>query len=101
MVRGRGSKVTGPPLTRAGSPAWNSGSTRTVPVNQASGPLPEGREPLRLRSIAFFLLVGSLKGGVSARPERVATARATAPAPAISLLRVAMGPVAPILRRSE
>ena len=31
--------------------AWNSGSMRTVPVNQSAGPLPEGCEPLRLISI--------------------------------------------------
>ena len=37
--------------TRAGSGAWNSGSIRTVPVNQSAGPLPEGCEPIRLISI--------------------------------------------------
>ena len=30
------------PAARAGSCAWNSGSMRTVPVNQSAGPLPDG-----------------------------------------------------------
>ena len=50
-VRAPGSKVTLAPATRAGSGAWNSGSMRTVPVNQSAGPLPDGCEPLRLISI--------------------------------------------------
>src|SRR5213593_4840033 len=50
-VRALGSNVTLAPLTRAGSGAWNSGSMRTVPVNQSTGPLPEGWEPLLLMSI--------------------------------------------------
>src|SRR5437762_1220408 len=50
-VRAPGSKVTLAPATRAGSGASNSGSIRTVPVNQSAGPLPEGREPHRLISI--------------------------------------------------
>ena len=40
--------------TRAGSGGRNSGSIRTVPVNQSAGPLPEGCEPLRLISIDFL-----------------------------------------------
>ena len=51
-VREPGSNVTLAPLTRAGLGAVNSGSTRTVPVNQSAGPLPEGFEPLRVISIA-------------------------------------------------
>src|SRR5438552_4228527 len=55
-VRAPGSKVTLAPATRAGSGASNSGSIRTAPVNQSAGPLPEGREPLRLISIQLLLL---------------------------------------------
>ena len=36
--RAPGSKVTWPPLTRAGSAAWNIGSTRTAPVKYSAGP---------------------------------------------------------------
>src|SRR5207249_9282680 len=39
------------PTTRAGSGAWNNGSTRTAPVNHSAGPLPEGCEPPRLMSM--------------------------------------------------
>src|SRR6266436_3877982 len=56
-VRAPGSKVTWPPLTRAGSGAWNSGSTRTDPVNQSGDPLAEGREPFRLISISISELL--------------------------------------------
>src|SRR5207302_5550912 len=55
-VRAPGSKVTLAPATRAGSGASNSGSIRTVPVNQSAGPFPEGREPTRLMSICLLLL---------------------------------------------
>src|SRR3954452_19667409 len=55
-VRAPGSKVTSAPATRAGSGGLNSGSIRTVPVNQSPGPLPEGADPARLISIARFLL---------------------------------------------
>src|SRR2546429_950809 len=54
-VRAPGSKVTLAPATRAGSGASNSGSIRTVPVNQSAGPFPEGREPFRLMSICLLL----------------------------------------------
>src|SRR5438128_6159554 len=54
-VRAPGSKVTLAPETRPGWAASNSGSIRTVPVNQSAGPLPEGCEPLLLISI-FDLL---------------------------------------------
>jgi hypothetical protein len=37
---------------RAGSGAVISGSILTVPVNQSSGPLPDGCDPLRLISMA-------------------------------------------------
>ena len=36
-LRAPGSNVTLPPLTRAGSGAWNSGSTRTAPVKYSAG----------------------------------------------------------------
>src|SRR5438874_9785076 len=68
-VRDPGSNVTLAPATRPGSGASKSGSSRTVPVNQSAGPLPEGREPLRLISIAcsFTLVqlhsVGATVGG--------------------------------------
>jgi hypothetical protein len=54
-VRAPGSKVTLAPVTRAGAGAENSGSIRTVPVNQSAGPLPDGCAPLRLISIAMLL----------------------------------------------
>src|SRR5260221_3215624 len=57
-VRAPGSKVTLAPPTRPGAGASNSGSIRTVPVNQSAGPLPDGREPLRLMSICLLLRVG-------------------------------------------
>src|SRR6266700_5258360 len=50
-VRAPGSNVTLAQATRAGSGAWNSGSIRTVPVNQSAGPSPDGCEPIRLISI--------------------------------------------------
>src|SRR5438477_1329598 len=50
-VRAEGSNVTLAQATRAGSGAWNRGSTRTVPVNQSAGPLFEGCDPLLLISI--------------------------------------------------
>src|SRR3954447_24394956 len=52
-VRAPGSKVTWPAPVRAGSGAWNSGSTRTDPVNQSAEPLADGREPFRLISISI------------------------------------------------
>src|SRR3954467_6176506 len=58
-VRAPGSNVTAAPATRAGVGAVNSGSMRTVPVNQSAGPLPEGFEPLRAISIARGPLVVS------------------------------------------
>src|SRR6266446_2080528 len=45
------SDVTLAAATRAGSGAWNSGSMRTVPVNQSAGPLFEGCDPHFLISI--------------------------------------------------
>src|ERR1700682_2442922 len=50
-VRAPGSKVTLAQDIRPGAGASNSGSIRTVPVNQSAGPLPEGCEPLLLMSI--------------------------------------------------
>src|SRR3954469_18614249 len=49
--RAPGSKVTRAAETRDGSTAGNRGSIRTLPVNQLSGPLAEGCEPLCLMSI--------------------------------------------------
>src|SRR4051794_367301 len=54
-VRAPGSKVTRAAETRDGSVAGNNGSIRTLPVNQSSGPLPEGCEPLRLSSMVVIL----------------------------------------------
>src|SRR4051794_29387714 len=51
-VRAPGSNVTLAPAARAGALAENSGSMRTVPVNQSAGPLPDGCEPTRLISMA-------------------------------------------------
>jgi hypothetical protein len=56
-VRAPGSKVTLAPATRAGSVRSNSGSMRTVPVNQSAGPFPEGVAPTRLISICFLLSI--------------------------------------------
>ena len=56
-VRAPGSKVTLAPLTRAGSIRSNKGSILTAPVNQSSGPLADGCEPLFLISINSPLLV--------------------------------------------
>src|SRR6266404_7175963 len=50
-VRAPGSNVTLAPRTRAGSGASNSGSIRTVPVNQSAGPFVEGCEADLLISI--------------------------------------------------
>src|SRR5438034_11445805 len=58
-VRAPGSKVTLAPVTRAGSGASNSGSIRTVPVNQSAGPLFEGCDP--------FLLISMVSNVVAAR----------------------------------
>src|SRR5919198_6466310 len=55
-VRAPGSNVTLAPAPRAGGDAWNSGSIRTVPVNQSSGPLPDGCEPTRLISMKSLLV---------------------------------------------
>src|SRR5579872_5403078 len=67
-VRAPGSKVTLAPLTLPGAFASNSGSIRTVPVNQSAGPLVEGREPTRLISMCCSALVTS-------RPDFMAAAR--------------------------
>ena len=50
-VRAPGSNVTITPLTRAGSLPLNGESMRTVPVNQSTGPLADGCEPILLISI--------------------------------------------------
>src|SRR5207245_10723049 len=63
-VRAPGSKVTPAPATRAGSGAWKRGSMRTVPVKYASGPLPDGCEPLLLMSIRNFLPRVAARPGV-------------------------------------
>src|SRR5438552_19205282 len=92
MVHAPGSKVTWPPLTRARSPTCNLGSTRTVPVNHASEPLPEGREPLRLISIVPFLpVVESFPAGACATLERADASAANPATPESTLLRVITG----------
>src|SRR5439155_21836571 len=58
-VRAPGSNVTLAQRTRAGSGASNSGSMRTVPVNQSAGPLFEGCDP--------FLLISMVSNVVAAR----------------------------------
>src|SRR3954447_14909069 len=50
-VRAPGSNVTLAPDERAGACARNSGSTRTVPVNQSADPLVDGCDPPRVISI--------------------------------------------------
>ena len=55
-ARARLESDAGRPATRAGSGASNSGSTRTAPVKYSAGPLPDGREPFRLISIASPIL---------------------------------------------
>src|SRR5882724_5274352 len=50
-VRAPGSNVTLAPRTRAGSGASNSGSIRTLPVNQSADPVVELCEPTLLISI--------------------------------------------------
>src|ERR1700677_4345018 len=77
-VRAPGSNVTLAPATRAGAGAGNSGSMRTVPVNQSAGPLLEGCEPLRLISILFSCSVlrasdqslANCLGLLAGRPEK-------------------------------
>jgi hypothetical protein len=44
-------------MTRAGAGDCTNGSIRTLPVKFASGPLPEGCEPLALISIVFSSLL--------------------------------------------
>src|SRR6266566_4719924 len=56
-VRAPGSNVTLAPRTRAGSGASNSGSIRTVPVNQSAGPFVEGCEPTLFISIFLSQLL--------------------------------------------
>ena len=51
---GPGSNVTHAPAARAGAFGWNSGSMRTVPVNQSAGPLLDGCEPILLISMLNF-----------------------------------------------
>ena len=59
------------------SGAWNSGSIRTVPVNQSAGPLPEGCEPARLMSMSSSVrpfvehVLGHRDGGHGVRPAGV------------------------------
>src|SRR5204863_7980031 len=52
-VRAPGSNVTFAQAMRAGSGAWNSGSMRTVPVNQSAGPFVEICESTLLISMSF------------------------------------------------
>src|SRR5580704_13631564 len=69
-VRAPGSKVTLAPLARAGAGAANSGSMRTVPVNQSAGPLPEDCDPLRLMSMMAFLALATILSVISASKSR-------------------------------
>jgi hypothetical protein len=43
--------VTLAPTTRAGAPAWNKGSMRTIPVNHSLGPLFDACVPILLISM--------------------------------------------------
>src|SRR5436305_14761404 len=76
-VRAPGSNVTLAPAARAGAFAWNSGSTRTLPVNHSAGPLPDGCDPFLLISILDPFLVA---GGAAARAGVAGNASAAAPA---------------------
>src|SRR6266571_7633751 len=64
-ARAPGSKVTLAPCTRPGTLAWNSGSTRTFPVNDSFDPSLDDREPLLLMSMSsrLPLLDSSPKAG--------------------------------------
>src|SRR5438270_1615495 len=66
-VRAPGSKVTLAPDARAGSFAWNNGSTRTVPVNQSAGPLLEDCDPHFLISMfpVSFISDSNLSSSIS------------------------------------
>src|SRR3954466_9034085 len=57
-VRAPGSKVTAFPAARADPLGANSGSMRTMPVNQSEGPLPDACEPLRVIFMSEFSLEG-------------------------------------------
>jgi hypothetical protein len=57
-VRAPGSKVTLALAPRAGAFASNSGSMRTVPVNQSAGPLTEACDPILLISILMSFVGG-------------------------------------------
>src|SRR5438270_6883652 len=90
-LRAPGSNVTLLPLTRAGSGALNSGSTRTAPVKYSAGPLPEGCEPLRLISMVPFLrFAGTVGVPVSAAAGPAAASAANPPVAASMRLRVIM-----------
>src|SRR5580704_19664536 len=54
-VRAPGSKVTLAACTNAGSGACNSGSIRTVPLNQSAEPFADACEPALLISIVVSL----------------------------------------------
>lgn len=58
-VREPGEKVTRADWTRAGAGAWESGSMRTVPVNQSAGPVTGSWVPLRLISMTGFYAGGN------------------------------------------
>jgi hypothetical protein len=75
-VRAPGSKVTLAPDVRAGAFGWNKGSMRTVPVNQSSGPLTDGCEPILLISILTCWLWGE---GASTWASRIAGVASAAP----------------------
>src|SRR6267378_2924838 len=75
-VRAPGSKVTLAPDVRAGAFGWNKGSMRTVPVNQSSGPLTDGCEPILLISILTCWVWGE---GASTWASRIAGVASAAP----------------------
>jgi hypothetical protein len=66
--KGLTERVRMPSGTRAGACSGKTGSIRTVPVNHSAGPLREGSEPLRLISIAMFILPAGTSDEAAAAP---------------------------------
>jgi hypothetical protein len=62
-LRAPGSNVTLPPVTRAGSGAWNSGSMRTVPVKYSAGPLVDDCEPFQFHLESLFVSIKVMSNG--------------------------------------
>src|SRR3954469_3320292 len=82
-VRAPGSNVTLLPAARAGAFAGNSGSMRTVPVNQSAGPLADGCDPTLVISIVAS---SRIMPWAPAWPRRTAAA-STVPAVARNVRR--------------